>query len=300
MPRSLKRTKYIRLGTIVTAAFVLTGLLAVGGYREAMRPPVAVHFRLAVADMSPGRRPLRIAFMSDTHTGRPDMLPDRLRGIVAQVNALNPDLILLGGDYIKGAPFGYGGIPVEQALAPLYGLRARLGVFAVLGNNDCVRGRGGRIAALLNAGGVRVLRNEAALLHGVAVLGIDDVIHCKGNMGPAKLDYARQLKTLGPKAVPYGPVLLLSHEPVFARYAPEYVDVAFAGHTHGGQIFPAITGPLVARNAKAPKARGLMHIEAEGGRRVPLLISSGAGTNNLPIRIGVPPEIVLLTLEGRR
>src|SRR3546814_2661163 len=91
------------------------------------------------------------------------MPPERLSRIVDQVNALVPDLILLGGDYVKGSPFGMGDIPAERAIAPLHGLRARLGVIAVLGNNDCADGQDDRIAGLLRTGGIRVLRNNVAL-----------------------------------------------------------------------------------------------------------------------------------------
>src|SRR3546814_9540307 len=90
--------------------------------------------------------------------------------------------------------------------------------------------------------GIRVLRNEVALLPGIAVLGVDDVIHCKGNMGPVKRDFERQVKALG-QGRWRQPVVLLSHEPAFAAYAPDYVNLALAGHTHGGPIFPAITDP---------------------------------------------------------
>src|SRR3546814_14305 len=140
--------------------------------------------------------------------------------------------------------------------------------------------------------GIRVLRNEVALLPGIAVLGVDDVIHCKGNMGPVKRDFERQVKALG-QGRWRQPVVLLSHEPAFAAYAPDYVNLALAGHTHGGQIFPAITAPLIARYNKLSAARGAMMVK---GR--PLIISSGVGTNNLPFRIGVPPEIVLVTLAA--
>ncbi len=279
------------LGAATLLAAAVLAVVCISGYREALRAPLVAHYHLALKDAPQGSPPLRIVLMTDTHAGWPDMSPQRLRGIVAQANALRPDLVLLGGDYLKGAPFGIGDVPPDEALAPLYALRARLGVIAVLGNNDCARGRGNLIARLLSRGGVRVPRNAAVLLPGVAVLGIDDVIHCKGNMGPAKLDFARQLKGLGRQSWPW-PVILLSHEPVFAHYAPGYVDAALAGHTHGGQMFPALTGPIAAHNAMAPKARGKMLVG-----RLPLIISSGAGTNNLPLRIGVPPEIVLLTIS---
>ena len=250
------------------------------------------HYRVEAQKALVAQRPLRIVFLTDLHAGLPDMPPARLSGIVTAVNALRPDLILLGGDYVKGTPLGLGEIPAEQAVEPLGALRARLGVVAVLGNNDCAHGHADRIMRLLAAQRITVLRNQVALLPGVAVLGVDDVIHCKGNMGPVKNDFARQLKARGMAQWPH-PVVLLSHEPAFALYAPPYADIALAGHTHGGQMFPAITGRIIAWQNGLPAARGLMQAK---GR--PLIVSSGVGTNNLPLRIGVPPEIVLLTLAA--
>lgn len=278
---------------IVAVLAAIAGAVTIAGYREARQPMAAAHYRIEVQKALPARRALHIVFLADLHAGLPDMPPARLSAIVTAVNALKPDLILLGGDYVKGTPLGIGEIPVEQAIAPLGALSARLGVVAVLGNNDCAQGRADTIGRLLAAQGITVLRNQAALLAGVAVLGVDDVIHCKGNMGPVKADFARQLKARGMTDWPY-PVVLLSHEPAFALYAPPYADVALAGHTHGGQMFPSITGRIIAWQNGLSAARGLMRAK---GR--PLIVSSGVGTNNLPLRIGVPPEIVQLTLAER-
>src|SRR3546814_19765071 len=106
--------------------------------------------------------------------------------------------------------------------------RARLGVIAVLGNKDCADANGAPIAGLLARNGIRVLRNEVALLPGIAVLGVDDVIHCKGNMGPVKRDFERQVKALA-QGRWRQPVVLLSHEPAFASYAPDSRSEARSG-----------------------------------------------------------------------
>lgn len=271
----------------VTLLFGL--LIGVIGYREATRPPEVMRYDLSIPRWAEGRKPLLVAFLADTHAGMPDMPPARLRRIVAGVNALRPDLVLLGGDYVKGAPFGLGSIPARDAVSPLLGLRARLGVVAVLGNNDCAERDGAEIARLLTAGGITLLRNSAVVLPGISILGIDDEVHCDGNVGPAERDFARRAARQGADA--RDPVLLLAHEPVFAHYAPRFIDLTLAGHTHGGQMFPAITGLVTRWRARLPAARGLMDV---GGK--PLIVSSGVGTNNLPFRIGVPPEVVLVRL----
>src|SRR3546814_11166367 len=80
-------------------------------------------------------------------------------------------------------------------MAPRHWLRARVVVIACLGNNDCADGQDDRSSGLLLTGGIRVLRNNVALLPGVSVLGVDDVIHCKGNLGPAKIAYDKQMRS---------------------------------------------------------------------------------------------------------
>lgn len=290
----LARTRNRRWAVIAGVALLAACVLAViHGYREAVQRPLVVRYHI-VPKAVPDGPPLRVVFMTDTHAGQPDMPPARLGGIVDRVNAMRPDLVLLGGDYVKGLPFDIGGIPVGQALAPLYGLKARLGVVAVLGNNDCAHGQGDRIAGQMKRNGITVLRNQALLLPTIAILGIDDGVHCKGNVGPARISFEKQIRAKGLENW-HGAILMLSHEPVFASYAPDYVDLSLSGHTHGGQLFPLLTASIIARHNYLPAARGMMKTLTDK----PLIISSGVGTNNLPLRIGVPPEIILLTI-GRQ
>src|SRR3546814_14849677 len=71
-------------------------------------------------------------------------------------------------------------------------------------------------------------------------------------------------------------VILLAHEPAFAAFAPDYADLILAGHTHGGQMFPALTGRFVAHQNKLPAARGAMMVNG-----IPLVITSGVGTSKI-------------------
>ena len=105
--------------------------------------------------------PLRIAALADLHTGAPHITVEKVREIVASVNAERPDLIVLLGDYVIHGVAGGRFVPIEQTAAALRDLRAPLGVFAVLGNHDWWYD-GSRCGRALEAAGIHVLEDAAA------------------------------------------------------------------------------------------------------------------------------------------
>lgn len=269
----------------------LFGLIVFGviGYRQATAFPKVVRYDVHVSGWR-AERPLTVAFLSDIHAVYPDMPPERVRGIVAAVNRLKPDLILMGGDYVSVRRLRSGPVATEPAIAPLGDLRAPLGVVAVLGNHDWKRG-GEAVAQALQRRGIIVLRNSAVVRGDVAVMGTDDIVTKHGNLGPAKSAMARLTKAIGgPDHFP-GPVLLLAHGPAMANFAAPYIDLTLAAHTHGGQMLPWLSRPLIERGL----GRGLSY----GHRRIgghDVIVTAGIGASILPMRIGVPPEIVLVRL----
>lgn len=288
-----KQSKIYWIWSLV-ATFIIIAVIIIVGSIENRKDPIVINKNISV-NAAINERMTSVIFISDIHAGSPDMSPKRLSDLVTQVNQLQPDLILLGGDYIKASKTGlFSTASNIDSLTALKALKAKYGVVAVLGNHDCMSDQGKAVEQKLKSLDIAVLRNQALLLDGMAILGIDDVIHCNGNMGPAKNDFARQLKALGfdKDEWPY-PVLQLSHEPSFVHYAPDYVDLAFAGHTHGGQILPQLTGRLLARYNRIPAVRGFMAVGA-----TPFILTSGVGTSNLPLRVGVPPEIWHVQLKA--
>jgi predicted MPP superfamily phosphohydrolase len=206
----------------------------------------------------------------------------RLEGLAAAVNASAPDLVLLLGDFVD--PKVRGGSPIApEAVADRLGaLRARLGVFAVLGNHDWLHG-GERVAAALRDAGIRVLENEAVAAGPLWLAGVADA-----RMRTPDVDGA--LAAVPPEA----PVLLMSHDPDLFPHVPERVSLTLSGHTHGGQVaIPALRRPLLPSAYGERYARGLI---VEHGRH--LLVSSGIGTSGLPLRLLAPPEVLVLTLRS--
>ena len=262
-----------------TGALLLLALLFLaGGYWNATRPPRVVEVRLPLAGLSQGAE-IRVLQLTDLHVGRPDMDAERLRRIVAQANGLGPDLIVLTGDYFGGKWFDKAGMQLHEALRILEDLYAPLGVFAVSGNHDQaywtprVLGQQRRPALLANA---------SVDLGPLVLVGLNSVVF--------GADPARALEGIAPDR----PILLIRHEGDNMAYVPRPPNPALvlAGHTHGGQVVLPLLGSIGDYWSGRPHCRrGLCRI---GDWRV--YVSSGIGTSVLPIRYGVPPELVLLTL----
>ena len=210
------------------------------------------------------------------------------------VNSLSPDLIALTGDFVTVPALSdylhnekEGADLAEPCALALAKLRARHGVFAVLGNHDHDSDPQRVIAALL-AQGIPTLRNMSVPVEinnaRMWVSGVDDVLTGKPEMEATLKDVPRE-----------EPVILLAHEPDFADHAATYpIDLQLSGHSHGGQIrFPIIGAPFLPDLAKK-YPWGLYHIGP-----LTLYTNIGLGTIRIPARLNCPPEITLFTLRTR-
>ena len=235
----------------------------------------------------PYRRPLRLAVVSDLHVGAPYHGLSRLRNTVDRINATNPDLVAILGDFVTLGVLGGRFTPPEPIAAELRQLSAPLGVFGVLGNHDRLVG-GARVRRALVGAGIRVLEDTAVSVDTpegpLWIAGVSDY-------WTAPHDVVRALHEVdggGP------PILLLTHNPDIFPTVPSRVMLSLAGHTHGGQVrLPVIGAPMVPSAYGQRYAAG--HV-VEGGRQ--LFVSTGIGTSDFPIRFNVPPTIFLLTLYG--
>lgn len=267
---------------VIVVVLALCAALAGFGYREAVRDPVVRRATVEIAGLPAGSAPLRIVLISDLHVQGPDMTTERLARIVAQVNALRPDAVLIAGDFISEKNVGTHDYSYPEAVAPLAGLRPRLGTVAVLGNHDYWVNAGGARAALAGAG-VTVLANEAMQLGPLAVGGLDDPFTHHDDLG-ATLAQLRRLK---------GARLVLSHSPDPFAHLPGDVTLMLAGHTHCGQVSLPVLGAVKTMSAYGRRyACGRID---EGGKS--LFVTAGLGTSGLPLRIGAPPDVWLIELR---
>ena len=285
------------------AAMIASGA-ALGGYAFGVEPfrLTTTRYRLTPPGWPHGLR-LRIAVLADMHACRPWMSPERIRSVVEQTNALEPDLIVLLGDYVAGHRWVRSSVSPAEWAAPLADLSAPLGVHAVLGNHDWwedrdaqFRGSGPTFSEIaLKKAGVAVYENNGVRLEkdgrGFWLLGLGDQI-AFGSRGVD--DLPATLATLADDA----PAILLAHEPDIFPKVPARVALTLSGHTHGGQVRLFGWSPIVPSRYRNRYAYGHVVEPDTAGEERSLIISGGLGCSILPVRFGVPPEIVVVELGG--
>jgi uncharacterized protein len=265
-------------------------------------------FRLRVTryDVSPPQWPadfpLRIAAIADLHACDPWMSLDRIGAIVERTNALKPDLIVMLGDYVAGHRHVTRLIPASEWASVLAGLKAPLGVHAILGNHDWwedrnVQREGQGIPnarRALESAGIPVYENDARRLTKAGrpfwLAGLGDQLAwvAARHYRPIKRVGVDDLGATLAKVTDDAPVILLAHEPDVARRVPSRVALQLSGHTHGGQI------RFLGWSPAAPSGQRLTygHIRMN----CDVVVSGGLGCSIMPFRLGVPPEIVLVNL----
>ena len=229
---------------------------------------------------------LRIAVLSDIHVDNWSITEQKLRTIVERTNALHPDLIVILGDYMSSNGWVTHRVEPEVFGPILKDLHAPLGVYSVLGNHDSWYG-GVKVRRGLEQNGIKVLENEVT--H-VDVRGTSLWL-----VGLADLWTRPQRISETIAKVPEGqPLIALTHNPDIFPNVPQRVPLLLAGHTHGGQVRFPIVGSVVESSDYGERwERG--HVFEDNHH---LFVTSGIGTSIVPVRFGLPPEIVLLTLKS--
>ena len=250
---------------------------------------------------------LTIAALADIHACRPWMPPERIRSIAEMTNGLGADMIVLLGDYVAGHRYVTEYVPAGEWAEALAGLRAPLGVHAILGNHEwwadrAVQQTGAGTPAArraLEAVGIPVYENDAIRLtksgHAFWLAGLGDQLAFwpSRRVRPDQPLGVDQLDGTLAKITDDAPVILLAHEPDIAVRVPERVALMLSGHTHGGQLRLFGWSPVV------PSRYGNRFAYGHVRERCDLIVSGGLGCSIMPVRIGVPPEIVVVTLRGR-
>lgn len=252
----------------------------------------------------PADFPLKIAVVADLHACDPWMSLDHVDAIVKHTNALDADVIVMLGDYVTGCRHMTRRIPPEAWAAALAQLKAPLGVHAILGNHDYWddrtvqrHGQGITVARrALEAVGIPVYENDVVRLNNAGrpfwLAGLGD------QLAYAPAMRFRRVRRIGvddlgatlAKVTDDAPVILLAHEPDIAVRVPDRVALQLSGHTHGGQVRLLGWSPVVPSRYGNRLAYGHARVNCD------VIVSGGLGCSIMPFRLGVPPELVLVTL----
>lgn len=253
-----------------------------GGWAASLARRFLVHGRVCVRQHQAriGRwkhgKPLRIVFASDFHAGpvtHPELLNEASRAIAGG----KPDVLLLGGDFIS--PFAQ---HIDGLAGRLAQIDAPLGKFAVLGNHDLIADDEYIVQGLAKAG-VRTLINEHVRLPApydeIYLCGLDDFTN---GLPDAEAMFR------GADGVRI--VLMHSPEGLIALRGHHF-DLAFCGHTHGGQV--ALPGGWPIMMPGGPLNRMYAHgtHELAEYERATLIVSRGIGCSGVPVRLFAPPEV---------
>jgi len=281
---SISRRRFVGLalgGTAVSA--VALGRV---GHNVASGLPRLERHTVTVAGLGRDLDGFRMALVTDVHAG-PDMDGVRMEAVVDRVRSLGADLVLLGGDQIDARAGRDDRAAFRRAFARL---EAPDGVAAVLGNHEYM---GGVDAALddLDAAGLPLLRGACRLVvrgeSAFALLGLDDPD--VPEFDPPRDAAVDDLVARAPGGLPR---VLVTHRPgAFDAAARHGIALTLAGHTHGGQIGAPLRDLTPVRLA----TRYVRGRYRQGDSD--LIVSSGVGTSGPPIRLGVPPAIVEVTLR---
>lgn len=272
-----KRTALLRT-TALVVALGLSGFAVVQG----LRPPVVRQYEVELPGLPRARDGVRIAFVSDLHLGIQSGA-GWLSRLSAQLGALKPDLIAIGGDLVDHN---------VDRVRPLAGelralcAQAPLGAWAVLGNHEYYSGAE-ESAALLSSAGIRVLRDESVeVLPGLRLAGVDD-IHVMPRVHHAS-EYISQ--ALGAARKGREGVVFLSHTPQsMDDAAAAGAGLMLSGHTHNGQIWPF---NLLVKT-RFPEITGRYEHPP-----MTLIVSRGTGTWGPRMRLWRRGEILLITLRA--
>lgn len=279
-----------------------SGFLA-GTYALAIEPGFRLNttvYKFTPPRWTPGLK-LRIVMLADLHCIEPHMPLSRWKRIVAAANDLQPDLHLLMGDYIASHRFKTGVVSFEDIANVAKDLRSPLGTYSIMGNHDWwedkIVSRNGignpHAQNVFASAGLNVLDNQAVRLkqNGIPfwLSGTNSLVAIR--KGHSKFESRADLKGTLAQVTDDSPIIHLAHEPDLFVKMPDRVSLTLSGHTHGGQIRLFGYSPVTPSSYGNRFAYG--HV-IEDGRH--LVVSGGLGCSILPVRFGVPPEIVVLEL----
>ncbi len=293
-----RRTFMSVIGYGVLAGFASTTYAAVieSGFRLN-----TTTYKFTPPRWTPGLK-LRAILLADPHLVEPHMPVRRWQRIIEAANALEPDIHLLLGDYVTAHRFRTAKVPVQLAAEAAKALKSSLGTFAICGNHDWwddltaqKTGKGPTVAQkAFEDADIPVLENRAVQLKKDGLpfwlSGTGSMVAIHKNRW-SEFESRADIPVVMNMITDDAPIIHMAHEPDLFPEIPDRVSLTLSGHTHGGQV------RLFGKSFVVPSGYGNRfaygHVVEDGKH---LVVSGGLGCSIIPIRFGMPPEIVVLEL----
>ncbi len=277
---------YRSLLTFLAIIFLIAASFAYAYFIEPSRL-VIKEVSIDVPNFSPALNGLKIVAISDIHGGSNNVTEDRLRELVEEANAQDPDLIVLLGDYVSETKFKGTNLrmPIETIAANLRGFNAKYGTYAVIGNHDWWWNEK-RVREEFERAGIKFLENEVEPIRiGNETLwlwGIED--YWKHRAVPVQNSYDNIPSKQN--------IIAITHNPDSLLKAPNGISLMLAGHSHGGQV----NLPFFGARAWVNDKRFMAGSAIVDGKHV--FVTTGVGCTGPQIRFRVPPEIAVVTVNA--
>ena len=249
--------------------YILTGIIILFIWALLIEPNILTVKHLSLkCDELKGKR---IVFATDLHIKPYEMA--RLKKLVKRINKQNPDIVLLGGDYVNGHRKGRS-MPIQDIARELGNISAP--TIGIIGNHDGWQGKE-EVIQVLAANGIKILDNENIKIGELYIAGLDDI-----QTGHADIEKALQNT--------HQPRIVLTHSPDTFPDLPQDITLVLAGHLHGGQIVIPFMKPLTVPSIYGNRyVYGLIE---ENNKK--MFVSRGLGTSIIPMRFNCPPQIVVI------
>lgn len=222
------------------------------------------------------QKPVKIIFFSDVHIGK-WYHEHHLIQLILKINAQQPDIILLGGDFIDHYKRDKERLDVDWICEQLKELRCSH-KYCIMGNHD-----GAIYRQIMKNTGFQILENQSVIIDDIQLIGLADVLNSNPSLDDIKM-----------KKQKYH--LAMVHEPDYADVMKlDAIEMILSGHTHGGQVGIPLLKYMVLPEKGKHYLKGMYSLTSQ----TTLLVSSGIGRTGLPLRLGNPPQIIVLHLQPR-
>lgn len=276
--------KIMRMLRNIVSCLILL-VVIVGIYSTYIEGKLLISKKYGVTISENSEENIKVVHFTDPQLGDFFSL-DQLQKVVDKINKEKADIVVFTGDLIDNASQYEEVFEISEVLGQI---EATIGKYAVYGNHDYGGGAVRYYNDIMEESGFEVLVNESATIdlgdQKINIFGADDALMGNYNVEETMIGISREDVNL-----------LLMHEPDLIDDFKDYpIDLAFAGHSHGGQVYIPFYGPIVRNELAEKYTKGFYNIDNE--KEGKLYVNSGLGNTKLPFRFFNVPQISVINIE---